>query len=176
MHQLLRSACQVQLCNIAVQLLATLHLCCPCQQSHHQQQQQLTTSNSVGMPLANSTEANTAAPSDTVPVSCSVTLFTKLQQEAAAQTAAGSKQRCPGQHSHRIAPNVGCQTSRRATICGYQQSIATEQAGLCKGNTAAAQPPWPGAALTCSREHCAKQNTHCRTTTIAVQAASAAHL
>jgi len=30
---------------------------------------------------ANSTEANTAAPRDSVPVSCSVTLFTKLQQQ-----------------------------------------------------------------------------------------------
>lgn len=41
----------------------------------------LTTSNSEGMPLAISTEANTAAPRDTVPVSLSVTLLTKLQSQ-----------------------------------------------------------------------------------------------
>jgi hypothetical protein len=48
--------------------------------NRHQPKPNLTTSNSMGMPLANSTEANTAAPRDSVPVSCSVTLFTKLQQ------------------------------------------------------------------------------------------------
>lgn len=48
--------------------------------NRHQPKPNLTTSNSVGMPLANSTDANTAAPRDSVPVSCSVTLFTKLQQ------------------------------------------------------------------------------------------------
>lgn len=45
----------------------------------------LTTSNSEGMPLANSTDANTAAPRDSVPVSCSVTLLTKLRQYSTAQ-------------------------------------------------------------------------------------------
>jgi hypothetical protein len=42
------------------------------------------------MPLANSTDANTAAPNDTVPVSCSVTLLTKLRESAAAEGSASN--------------------------------------------------------------------------------------